>query len=230
MKKTVALILSVLMLALLVVSPAAFAEPAKNVTIQTLAPTAATSGSTITVTASVTANEGFSSITILPVLGEGLTFGEWKAGSVTGMGYDLGTNALLNYTSDDTAAAANYTGTTTNLVSFTVTLPEAEEGTTYEVGFKFLAGACDADEVDVNGIITTATVTVKEGLLGDASGDGVISTKDAAFIRQYVAGWDVKGIRLDLADVTGDKNVTTKDAAVILQYIAGWEVAFPVGQ
>lgn len=67
-------------------------------------------------------------------------------------------------------------------------------------------------------------------LLGDANGDGKVSTADAALVLQFAAellGEDA--LAMAVADVNGDGKVTTADAALILQYAAEVIDRFPTG-
>lgn len=75
--------------------------------------------------------------------------------------------------------------------------------------------------VSWEGKTTTFAVTVY--MMGDADGDGKISSVDATKILQHEAGWNVT-INTSAADVDGNGRVTRDDANKILQYVAGWNV------
>ena len=59
--------------------------------------------------------------------------------------------------------------------------------------------------------------------IGDLNGDNEINTKDAVFMAQFLAGWDVE-IDPDVLDCNGDGETNTKDAVILAQYLAGWNV------
>ena len=75
-----------------------------------------------------------------------------------------------------------------------------------------------SDEDATGGEDTTGEFTV-----GDVTGEGDIDVKDAAMLKRYLVGWDVK-INTKAADVNGDDAVDMKDAAILKRYLAGWDV------
>lgn len=76
-----------------------------------------------------------------------------------------------------------------------------------------------AEEYAAENGIAFESITV----YGDANFDGDITIRDAAFILQFIAGWDVE-IDVAAADVDLSEEVTIRDAALVLQFIAGWDV------
>lgn len=59
-------------------------------------------------------------------------------------------------------------------------------------------------------------------VLGDANGDGKVSTADASAIMQYTVNkLNLEGARFSAADVTKDNKVNTSDASMIMQFTVG---------
>ena len=58
---------------------------------------------------------------------------------------------------------------------------------------------------------------------GDVNCDGRINSKDAIYIRRYLAGWEMpKDINIRNADINSDGKVTEADAVLLIKYVAGW--------
>lgn len=111
---------------------------------------------------------------------------------------------------------------------------ELEDGVvgklTFKVNSNAAAGTYTVEAVKKSGSVTvvgsvTFTVEAVEGarLAGDANDDGEVTTRDAALIMQWIAGFDVT-INEANANCNGDDEVTTRDAALIMQWIAGFDV------
>ncbi|MBR2309209.1 MAG: bacterial Ig-like domain-containing protein [Oscillospiraceae bacterium] len=106
----------------------------------------------------------------------------------------------------------------------TVAVPEVPQRPSDGVYYYRFAGwdkpvtACQGETVYIAVFETTGT-------LGDADGDGALTSADAGLILQKIAGWDVE-IDEYLVDVDNDGIVTSADAGLILQKIAGWDVTF----
>jgi len=67
-------------------------------------------------------------------------------------------------------------------------------------------------------------------IFGDVSGDGSVTTYDAALCSQYSVGLaTLTSAQVQRADVTGDGAVSSYDAALIAQYAVGLITKFPVG-
>ena len=60
-------------------------------------------------------------------------------------------------------------------------------------------------------------------MLGDADGNGEITTGDTTAILQYIAGYDVE-ISLADADINGDGVVDVGDVVLLVQHIDGYDV------
>lgn len=58
---------------------------------------------------------------------------------------------------------------------------------------------------------------------GDVNGDAAVSSRDAAELIRYLAGYDLK-ISAKGADISREGRINAKDAAMILQRLAGWKV------
>ena len=68
------------------------------------------------------------------------------------------------------------------------------------------------------------SVTVLHYTPGDTTGDDKVTSRDASYILQYLAGWDVPGLVRAAMDVDGNERVNSWDAILLLRYIAGWDV------
>lgn len=70
---------------------------------------------------------------------------------------------------------------------------------------------------------TAATIVYDAAyVLGDANGDGKVSTADASAIMQYTVNkLSLEGARFSAADVTKDNKVNTSDASKIMQFTVG---------
>ena len=73
----------------------------------------------------------------------------------------------------------------------------------------------------------TIELTVTEGILGDADGNGKIELTDAQMILDYEAKVLDQGLSLFVADVSGDGIIDSNDAVLIQQYLAGKFDKFP---
>lgn len=62
-------------------------------------------------------------------------------------------------------------------------------------------------------------------MLGDADGNGEVTTADAIAIMRFIAGYEVE-ISLGDADVNGDGVIDVGDSVLILQYVAGYNVSY----
>ena len=69
--------------------------------------------------------------------------------------------------------------------------------------------------------VADGAVTVKNVLVGDVSGDGVINAKDVTFLRRHIAGGYSVSVDLAAADINGDGSVNAKDVTFLRRYIAG---------
>ena len=77
-------------------------------------------------------------------------------------------------------------------------------------------------------ILNALTINVA-GLLGDADGNGEISTLDALLVLQFYTGAITENdLILAVCDVDGDGDITTLDSMLILQYYTGAISKFPV--
>ena len=83
----------------------------------------------------------------------------------------------------------------------------------------------EKDALDFEGVIVKFGT---EDLFGDVTGDGKVTSLDAAYILRYDAGTSNVDIDLFLADVSGDGKVTSLDAAYILRLDAGLIDELPV--
>ncbi len=113
-----------------------------------------------------------------------------------------------------------------------ITLESGKVGTvTFTVNAAATAGTYTVEAYKKDGSITvdgSITFTVAgaatgDRLAGDANDDGVVTTRDAMMIMQWIAGFDVT-INEANANCSGDGTVTTRDAMMIMQWIAGFDV------
>ncbi len=125
----------------------------------------------------------------------------------------------------NTGSSVNYSGMFANT-----------NGTIFTVKFKILKSSgtsllklTSTENIDSDGktyecSTSNGAVTVLEysGLLGDANGDGKVSSVDARTVLQHVARLTVLDEDAQKrADVDGDGNISATDARRILQYVAG---------
>ena len=68
------------------------------------------------------------------------------------------------------------------------------------------------------------TQDVKIHLLGDADGDGEVSSGDAVAILRYLAAYEVENFVAEAADFDGDGGISSGDAVAILRKLAGYDV------
>lgn len=83
--------------------------------------------------------------------------------------------------------------------------------------------ACDQYLNDVYLRRVNGKVTVENSIIGDTNADGVIDTKDAVLLAQYLAGWSVTP-DLVACDCNVDGKIDTRDAVLLSQYLADWDV------
>lgn len=136
---------------------------------------------------------------------------------------------LLNWTSTQNLT---YNGTLA-LLNFTVR-EDAPEGE-YPVTVRYYRGidGANRDGEDVNFdenhtavpfAYESGTVTVLHYTPGDTTGDDKVTSRDAVYILQYLAGWDVEGLVPAAMDVDGNGRINSWDAILLLRYIAGWDI------
>lgn len=126
----------------------------------------------------------------------------WEDGLSTTNYSENGTILTLNFTVSDNAPI----GTTPITVTY-------DSGSTFD---------CELEPVEFS--IVNGTIEITDRTPGDANDDGVVDLKDVAYIRRWVAEWDVT-INEANSDVNGDGIVNLKDVALIRRYIAGgWNV------
>ena len=65
-------------------------------------------------------------------------------------------------------------------------------------------------------------IYVPQYILGDADGDGEMSSGDAVAILRYLAGYEVENFSVEAADFDGDGEVSSGDAVAILRKLAGY--------
>ena len=112
-----------------------------------------------------------------------------------------------------TPAASKYTFHLGELLpeyTITATNPEAVNDTYQSV-------ACAAQ----NG-----TITVRDYIAGDVSGDGILNRADLVMFARYFARYeDASGINMAAADVTGDGTVNRGDLVKLARYFAKLETS-----
>ncbi|MBO5323994.1 MAG: PQQ-binding-like beta-propeller repeat protein [Oscillospiraceae bacterium] len=87
----------------------------------------------------------------------------------------------------------------------------------------------------IPGVVTqtpsvTLELSITEGTLGDADGNGKIELTDTQMILDYEAKLLEHELSLVVADVSGDGIIDSNDAVLIQQYIAGQITQFPAEQ
>ena len=74
-------------------------------------------------------------------------------------------------------------------------------------------------------------ITEPVRLRGDVTGNGAVTSLDAAWILQHTAGLlFLTGVDSVVADVTGDSTLSALDASLVLQYVVGKISQFPVDE
>ena len=102
--------------------------------------------------------------------------------------------------------------------------------------FSHWDGACTGSgtcSVTMNGnkTVTAYFIDSSAGILGDANGDGQVTSTDALIILSGDVGLNVTQFcPMNCGDVNGDGKVTSTDALIILSYDIDLDVPFPVGQ
>ena len=70
------------------------------------------------------------------------------------------------------------------------------------------------------------TFVIKDAILGDANGDGIINNIDSAYLLRYMANWsgyNTDNVNLKALDLNGDGGVNIEDATILSRYLAGWD-------
>lgn len=92
------------------------------------------------------------------------------------------------------------------------------------------SGTCSVT-MNGNKNVTAYFTSVSAGILGDANGDGQVTSTDALIILSGDVGLDVTQFcPMNCGDVNADGEVTSTDALIILSYDVGVSIPFPVGQ
>jgi uncharacterized repeat protein (TIGR02543 family) len=117
---------------------------------------------------------------------------------------------------------SNHTGNG-KLVTLTFRILDTAQGGAVSPINVSYSDTCNVDLEDVEFATVNGSITVQDYIVGDANGDGKLTSVDALLILRYLAGW---GNTLDkqAADVNGDGKITSVDALLILRYLAGWNV------
>ena len=76
-------------------------------------------------------------------------------------------------------------------------------------------------------LISFAVVGIAAGLLGDADGDGNITSADARIVLRVSVSLDDPGAYKDNMDVDGDGEIAAADARLVLRRSVGLETSFP---
>ncbi|MBQ2943150.1 MAG: leucine-rich repeat protein [Ruminococcus sp.] len=139
----------------------------------------------------------------------------------------IGTRAFIscpNLKSVTLSASIDEIGSEALGTYFGMTAPvEKYEGFTI-YGYEGSAAEEYAQEMDFR------FIDLKNGIVGDADADGVITIKDATVIQKYTASLEeLTAATLDFTDVDGDTDVNIKDATMIQKYIAGLTNRFNIG-
>ena len=114
--------------------------------------------------------------------------------------------------------AEDYEG---NGILFTLkfTVSDAASGT-YAVSLKYEKGdVCNYNEEEVDFLIVPGSIKV--GLPGDVSGDGLITIKDLSDLKHLLAGLSGNEYILANCDVNEDGKITIKDIATLKIMLAG---------
>lgn len=103
--------------------------------------------------------------------------------------------------------------------------------TNLTVGNNFATILIGSNDKDKPTVEVSVSLTVDEEILGDVSGNGVVSAHDAALVLQAVVGTlELSSYQRSVADVTGDGTISAFDAALILQFTVELIAEFPAQQ
>jgi len=92
------------------------------------------------------------------------------------------------------------------------------------------SGTCSVT-MNGNKNVTAYFTDESAGILGDANGDGQVTSTDALIILSGDVGLDVTQFcPMNCGDVNSDGEVTSTDALIILSYDVGLDMPFPVGE
>lgn len=69
----------------------------------------------------------------------------------------------------------------------------------------------------------SGTITLTDGVPGDADGDGVLNMQDLGLLMRYLTGWNVE-VDTTALDVNRDGKVNNRDFALIQRHLNGWDV------
>lgn len=185
-------------------------------------------GGTITVSVVISNNPGFTSMTLNVEYDESI----FTLTNVIDSGLIPGAMHTERYSSpyiltwDNDTVRENYTvnGTIAELV-FSVA-EEVELGE-YTIGISYPQdGIFDAEVNEVEFHMQSGTVTISNVIIGDVTGDGVLTNKDRVYLARYLAGWegyDESVIDKTAADVNCDGVLTNKDRVYLARHLAGWD-------
>ena len=142
--------------------------------------------------------------------------------------YDSGEKYTITYNLDGGILEdRNFTSYAEMMLPFTLNKPTKE----WYVFLGWTGSNGDTPELTVK--ITPGTTrdleyTANWGLCGDVNEDGVIDTKDAVAIAQYIAGDEnLNEKQLLVADLNQDGEVDDVDAQIMAQYLGGWDITLP---
>ncbi len=135
---------------------------------------------------------------------------------------------ILNWVND--TATSNFTADGT-LVTLTFKVnANATEGS-YPISVSYNYDNYDIYDIDVKPVkftLVSGGVEVRNTILGDVNGDGVVTAQDRVLLARYLAGgWNITEDDIDLtaADVNLDGKVNGADRAILARYIAKWDVS-----
>ncbi len=78
-------------------------------------------------------------------------------------------------------------------------------------------------------LVTSIVPTFAQGILGDVSGDGILTSVDSALIlEQVLKGGILSGEVLELGKVSGEKELSVNDASLVLGRVLNLDNLFPV--
>ena len=115
---------------------------------------------------------------------------------------------------------------TTNGVVLLFTFRVKDDAPAGETNLTLSYDADDVYDEEFNNVaftIVNGTVTIRDFVPGDVTGDGKVNNKDLGQLQRYLNGWTVS-MNEQAADVTGDGKVNNKDLGQLQRYLNGWNV------
>lgn len=197
-------------------------EPGEKLTF-TVGSAEATAGQSVTVGIAITNNPGFAAFSFKIEYDNAvmtLKSYEWKVLSGGATSFDQ--NQTKNPVGFSWARPTDFAGNITFLY-LTFEIKEDTPMGIYSISISSDDVVANEEKEEIDFVLVSGAITVKDFTPGDLNEDGLINTIDAVLLAQYIAGWEV-ALNLRAADCNNDGSINSIDAVLLAQYIAGWDV------